>query len=126
MIYLPLRMKLAPGFYKLRTRDTWGRKFTAFSYLRIRKEQQQRYMQLNHGLEEELDDEKEKLLLESFTIVKQIKKPISVTNATISVTFRDEDGDPFEMQVRHVEGLDRIFNSFPRVYKELGGADRER
>ena len=61
------------------------------------------------------------ILLESYTLVKKIThhNPVEVNNAVMTISWSDEDEDPFEMRMRNIQTFKNGLNLFPRVAKAL-------
>jgi len=45
--------------------------------------------------------------------------PVAVNNAVMSVSWNDEDSDPFEMKMRNIQTFKNALNLFPRIAKAL-------
>ena len=112
-------MNLDIGYYKIKNRSR--RASNEFHYLRVFIEGNNKYVQIDDEEPVEANDDTQ-ILLESYTIVKKIThhNPIEVNNAVMTVSWSDEDEDPFEMKMRNIQVFKNALNLFPRVKKALG------
>jgi len=62
------------------------------------------------------------ILLESYTLVKRIThhNPLEVNNAVMTISWNDEDNDPFKIKMRNIQTFKNALNLFPRLAKALG------
>jgi len=83
-------------------------------------ENKNKYVQIDDEEPVEANDEMA-ILLESYTLVKKIThhNPVEVNNAVMTVSWSDEDEDPFEMRMRNIQTFKNALNLFPRVAKAL-------
>ena len=83
-------------------------------------ENKNKYVQIDDEESVEANDEMA-ILLESYTLVKKIThhNPVEVNNAVMTVSWSDEDEDPFEMRMRNIQTFKNALNLFPRVAKAL-------
>ena len=111
-------MNLEVGYYKIKNRSR--RASNEFHYLRVFVEGNNKYVQIDDEEPVEANDDTQ-ILLESYTIVKKIThhNPIEVNNAVMTVSWSDEDEDPFEMKMRNIHTFKNALNLFPRVAKAL-------
>ena len=111
-------MKIQSGYYKIKLR---GRSLDdQYHYLRVFHLDKIKFLQLSNGIPQEASS-CEEALLSSYELVKQIThhNPIEVRNAIITISWQDEDGDPFQLKIRNIHALKRIFELFPRLAKAL-------
>jgi hypothetical protein len=111
-------MNLDPGYYKIKSKSR--RASNAFHYLRVFVKNKKKYVQIDD--EEPIDATDEMtILLESFTLIKRIThhNPIEVSNAVMTISWSDEDSDPFEMKMRNIQTFKKALNLFPRLKKAL-------
>ena len=111
-------MKIESGYYKIKLR---GRSLDdQYHYLRVFYQKKIKYLQLSNGIPQEASSYEE-ALLSSYELVKQITHhhPIEVRNAIITISWQDEDGDPFQLKTRNIHALRRVFELFPRLAKAL-------
>ena len=111
-------MNLEVGYYKIKNRSR--RASNEFHYLRIFIENKNKYVQIDDEEPVEANDEMA-ILLESYTLVKKIThhNPVEVNNAVMTISWSDEDEDPFEMRMRNIQTFKNALNLFPRVAKAL-------
>ena len=111
-------MNLDPGYYKIKSKSR--RASNVFHYLRVFVENQNKWVQIDDEDPQEANDDMQ-ILLESFTLVKRITyhNPIEVGNAVITVSWQDEDSDPFELKMRNIQTFKRALDLFPRLAKAL-------
>ena len=111
-------MNLEVGYYKIKNRSR--RASNEFHYLRVFIEGNNKYVQIDDEEPVEANDEMA-ILLESYTLVKKIThhNPVEVNNAVMTVSWSDEDEDPFEMRMRNIQTFKNALNLFPRVAKAL-------
>ena len=111
-------MNLDVGYYKIKNRSR--RASNTFHYLRVFIKDGKRYVQIDDDAPQEADDEMA-ILLESYTLIKKITyhNPIDVNNAVMTVSWNDEDSDPFELKMRNIHNFNRTMNLFPRLKKAL-------
>ena len=111
-------MNLEVGYYKIKNRSR--RASNEFHYLRVFVEGNNKYVQIDDEEPVEANDEMT-ILLESYTIVKKIThhNPVEVNNAVMTISWSDEDEDPFEMRMRNIQTFKNALNLFPRVAKAL-------
>ena len=111
-------MNLDVGYYKIKNRSR--RAFNTFHYLRVFIKDGRRYVQIDDGVPQEANDEMA-ILLESYTLVKRRThhKPVEVNSAVMTISWNDEDSDPFEMKMRNIHNFKRTMNLFPRLKKAL-------
>ena len=83
-------------------------------------ENKNKYVQIDDEEPVEANDEMA-ILLESYTLVKKIThhNPVDVNNAVMTISWSDEDEDPFEMRMRNIQTFKNVLNLFPRVAKAL-------
>jgi len=83
-------------------------------------ENKNKYVQIDDEEPVEANDEMA-ILLESYTLVKKIThhNPVDVNNAVMTISWSDEDEDPFEMRMRNIQTFKNALNLFPRVAKAL-------
>ena len=83
-------------------------------------ENKNKYVQIDDEESVEANDEMA-ILLESYTLVKKIThhNPVEVNNAVMTISWSDEDEDPFEMRMRNIQTFKNALNLFPRVAKAL-------
>ena len=84
-------------------------------------ENKNKYVQIDDEEPVEANDEMA-ILLESYTLVKKIThhNPVEVNNAVMTISWSDEDEDPFEMRMRNIQTFKKALNLFPRLAKSLG------
>jgi len=111
-------MNLEVGYYKIKNRSR--RASNEFHYLRVFVEGNNKYVQIDDEEPVEANDDTQ-ILLESYTIVKKIThhNPVEVNNAVMTISWSDEDEDPFEMKMRNIHTFKNALNLFPRVAKAL-------
>ena len=111
-------MKIQPGYYKIKLRNR--SLDDQYHYLRVFNRGNTRYIQLSNGIPQEAIN-CEEVLLDSYELVKQITHyhPIEVRNAIMTISWQDEDGDLFELKIRNIHALKRVFELFPRLAKAL-------
>tara|TARA_X000001036_G_C19974423_1_gene519466 strand:+ start:85 stop:432 length:348 start_codon:yes stop_codon:yes gene_type:complete len=111
-------MNLDPGYYKIKSRSR--RAFNSFHYLRVFMEGKNKYVQIDDGVPQEANEEMA-ILLESYTLVKRIThhNPVEVNSAVMTISWDDEDSDPFQMKMRNIHNFKRTMNLFPRLKKAL-------
>jgi len=111
-------MNLDVGYYKIKSKSR--RASNAFHYLRVFVKDKNKYAQIDDGDPEEANDDMQ-ILLESYTLIKKIThhNPVEVQNAVITISWKDEDEDPFEMKMRNIQVFKNALNLFPRVKKAL-------
>ena len=87
-------MNLENSYYKIKSKSR--RASNQFHYLRVFVENKKKYAQIDDGTPEEANDDIQ-ILLESYTLVKRIThhNPVEVNNAVITISWSDEDEDPF-------------------------------
>ena len=112
-------MNLDVGYYKIKSKSR--RASNAFHYLRVFVKDKNKYAQIDDGDPEEANDDMQ-ILLESYTLIKKIThhNPVDVSNAVITISWSDEDSDPFEMKMRNIQTFKNAFKLFPRLAKALG------
>ena len=112
-------MNLDPGYYKIKSKSR--RASNVFHYLRVFVENQNKWVQIDDEDPVEANDDMQ-ILLESFTLVKRIThhNPIEVSNAVMTISWKDEDEDPFELKMRNIQTFKKALNLFPRLAKSLG------
>ena len=112
-------MNLEVGYYKIKNRSR--RASNEFHYLHVFIENKNKYVQIDDGVPQEANDEMA-ILLESYTLIKRIThhNPVDVSNAVMTISWKDEDSDPFEMKMRNIQTFKNAFKLFPRLAKALG------
>tara|TARA_B110000091_G_C13609000_1_gene387957 strand:+ start:564 stop:743 length:180 start_codon:yes stop_codon:yes gene_type:complete len=55
-------------------------------------------------------------------LVKKIThlNPVELNNAVMTISWNDEDDDPFELKMRNIQTFKNAFKLFPRLAKALG------
>ena len=88
--------------------------------MRVFVKDKNKYAQIDDGDPEEANDDMQ-ILLESYTLIKKIThhNPVDVSNAVITISWSDEDSDPFEMKMRNIQTFKNALNLFPRIKKAL-------
>ena len=111
-------MNLDVGYYKIKSKSR--RASNAFHYLRVFVKDKNKYAQIDDGDPEEANDDMQ-ILLESYTLIKKIThhNPVDVSNAVITISWSDEDSDPFVMKMRNIQTFKNAFKLFPRLAKAL-------
>ena len=111
-------MKIRTGYYKIKLRDRGLD--DQYHYLRVFYKGKTKYIQLSNGIPQEACN-CEEVLLSSYELVKRITHyhPIEVCNAIITISWQDEDKDPFQLKIRNINALKRVFDLFPRLAKAL-------
>ena len=107
-------MNLDPGYYKIKSKSR--RASNVFHYLRVFVENQNKWVQIDDEDPVEANDDMQ-ILLESFTLVKRIThhNPVDVSNAVITISWSDEDSDPFVMKMRNIQTFKNALSLFPRI-----------
>jgi hypothetical protein len=115
-------MNLKPGYYKFSKGE--GRHKT-FHYVHIFMDNSKKlFMRIDNSIEQDLSSENESALIdfrENYTLVKEYSKlnPTAVNMPRITISFKDEDGDPHEMSVRSLKRFEELLELFPRLRKAL-------
>jgi hypothetical protein len=111
-------MNLDVGYYKIKSKSR--RASNAFHYLRVFVKDKNKYAQIDDGDPEEANDEMA-ILLESYTLIKKIThhNPVEVSNAVMTISWKDEDEDPFELKMRNIQTFKKALTLFPRLKKAL-------
>ena len=111
-------MNLENGYNKIKSKSR--RASNVFHYLRVFVENQNKWVQRDDEDPVEANDDMQ-ILLESFTLVKRIThhNPVDVSNAVITISWSDEDSDPFVMKMRNIQTFKNAFKLFPRLAKAL-------
>ena len=111
-------MNLDTGYYKIKIRSR--RASNSFHYLRVFMKGKKKYVQIDDGIPQEANKEVS-ILLESYSLVKRIRRhnPIQVNNSVMTVSWNDEDGDPFELKMRNIQTFKKALDLFPRLKKAL-------
>ena len=111
-------INLDVGYYKIKNRSR--RASNSFHYLRVFVEGNNKWVQIDDEEPVEANDDTQ-ILLEPYTIIKKIThhNPVEVNNAVITVSWNDEEDDPFEMKMRNIQVFKNALNLFPRVKKAL-------
>ena len=111
-------MKIQSGYYKVKLRDR--SLDDQYHYLRVFHKGEKKYIQLSNGIPQDAYN-CEEVLLKSYELVKRITHyhPIEVCNIVITISWQDEDGDPFQLKIRNINALKRVFDLFPRLAKAL-------
>jgi len=111
-------MNLDVGYYKIKSKSR--RASNAFHYLRVFVKDKKKYVQIDDENPVDATDEMT-ILLESFTLIKRIThhNPIEVNNAVMTISWSDEDSDPFEMKMRNIQTFKNALALFPRIKKAL-------
>ena len=111
-------MKIQSGYYKVKLRDR--SLDDQYHYLRVFHKGKVKYIQLSNGIPQDACN-CEEFLLSSYELVKRITHyhPIEVYNTIITISWQDEDGDPFQLKIRNINALKRVFDLFPRLAKAL-------
>ena len=107
-------MNLESGYNKIKSKSR--RASNVFHYLRVFVENQNKYAQIDDGDPEEANDDMQ-ILLESFTLIKKIThhNPVEVNNPVITISWSDEDSDPFVMKMRNIQTFKNALSLFPRI-----------
>jgi hypothetical protein len=111
-------MTLETGYYKIKNRSR--RASHSFHYLRVFVKGNKKWVQIDDEEPVDATDDTQ-ILLEPYTIVKKIThhNPVEVNNAVMTVSWNDEDEDPFEMKMRNIQVFKKALNLFPRLKKAL-------
>ena len=111
-------MKIQTGYYKIKLRNR--SLDDKYHYLRVFHRGETKYIQLSNGIPQEARN-CEEVLLSSYELVKRITHyhPIKVFNVIITISWQDEDGDPFQLKIGNINALKRVFDLFPRLAKAL-------
>ena len=111
-------MNLEVGYYKIKNLSS--KAANAFHYLRVFIMNKKKYIQINDDVPQEANDEMA-MLLESYTLVKRIThhNPVEVNNALMTISWNDEDSDPFELRMRNIQTFKNALKLFPRLKKAL-------
>jgi len=111
-------MTLETGYYKIKNRSR--RASNSFHYLRVFVKGNNKWVQIDDEELVEANDDTQ-ILLEPYTIIKKIThhNPVEVQNAVITISWKDEDEDPFEMKMRNIQVFKNALALFPRVKKAL-------
>lgn len=102
-------MEFTPGIYKIIS-NKQAHKLNVF------KKDGQVYFTIDHGLPETIAS------LEHIAIdkIEPWAANKSIKNAVITISFRDEKGDLFELSCRNVHVLRSIFQTFPEIKSAFG------
>jgi len=111
-------MNLDVGYYNIKSKSR--RASNIFHYLRVFVKDKNKYVQIDDGTHEEANEDMQ-ILLESYTLVKRITphNPVELNNAVMTISWSDEDQDPFELKARNIQTFKNALNLFPRVAKAL-------
>lgn len=107
-------MKIEPGIYKVKERGHFGK-----HHLLIVKlyNNGKRFYQIDGGVILELEDE---VLLEQFKSLKPIRQPICAKQVKLTLEWEDNDGDEFEVNMRDIQLLRRLFEEYPELARAFG------
>jgi len=118
------RMKLAPGFYKVKMRK--GGIFNTCHVLRVTVESnekgiREKYFQIDHGDPQKVNPDEENHEIQQMEIIRKItvQNPLHYYHYNIKVTFEDQDGDYYEMNAKMIPVFDRIMKLFPGLQRKM-------
>lgn len=118
-------MKFDPGYYKIKRK---GRSFVErVETMRITLGKEHgrtvKYIQFSNGKPEILHEEDEKYHVSEIQILKKFSRssPLHYNKMNIQITFQDQDGDTFEMNVKTLLAFMDTMQQFPRLFKSLRG-----
>jgi len=111
-------MNLDVGYYNIKSKSR--RASNTFHYLRVFVKDKNKYVQIDDEEPVEANDEMA-MLMEPYTLVKKIThhNPVEVNNAVMTISWSDEDSDPFEMRMRNIQPFKNALALFPRIKKAL-------
>ena len=111
-------MNLENGYYKIKSKSR--RASDQFHYLRVFVKGNNKWVQIDDEEPVGANDDTQ-ILLEPYTIIKKIThhNPVNVSNAVITISWKDEDEDPFELKMRNIQTFKKALNLFPRLAKAL-------
>ena len=107
-------MNLENGYNKIKSKSR--RASNQFHYLRVFVENNNKWVQIDDEALQEANDDMQ-ILLEFYTLVKRIThhNPVEVNNAVITISWSDEDSDPFVMKMRNIQTFKNALSLFPRI-----------
>jgi hypothetical protein len=115
-------MKFDIGYYKVKIeRGYFG---SSFHYMRVFMNGKTKYIQIDHGIPQKAEDCEEDMI-HRYRLIKRLNKPIEVNQLKLSVNWRDEDGDEFNLTAKDNYVLNKIFIYFPRIAKAFGVDDQK-
>lgn len=111
-------MRLQPGYYEAKKGERFD---TTYHLVRVWIEGKKKYVQIDHSTPEELDEDKERWMVQDYVIIQQFDSlnPMVVQAPDVVVSFGVEGGGPHHLKVRNMFQLNRIFELFPRLRKAL-------
>jgi hypothetical protein len=106
-------MKL--GYYKVRKDGD------SYHFLRVWVKDGVKYYQVDHGLPEVANSEREQLYQEDYEVIKEYTQsnPISIKSPRVVIKFKEGETE-HQMEARNWTTVERILRDFPRLAKELG------
>ena len=109
-------MNIMPGYYKVSTGKRFNR---SYHFVRVWIEDNQKYIQFDHGLPECITKDDEHWFVQDYTIEKEYSasQPIVIINPKIIFEF-GESGAIHKLEARNWQVVEIIL--FPRLKKALG------
>lgn len=111
-------MKIPPGYYEV----VRGAKFEKeFHLMRVWVKDGKKFVQLDHNLPQELNDEDERWLVQDYQIHRQFtnRKPIEIVSPKVIIQFSLTGGGSHKMIARNWHQVVRILEQFPRLKRAL-------
>jgi hypothetical protein len=110
-------MKIDPGYYKVRRGKHLN---TSYHFLKVWVEGKQKFIQIDHGLPQQLSGDEENYFVRDYEIIKRYSAhhPIRVESPRIIFEFK-ESGCTHQMVARNWAVVRRILDQFPRLWKAI-------
>lgn len=108
-------MKLRPGLYKLREKNSFDPQCV---YLHVWEVDKNLYYTVN-GSAGSPADEYNDIPMYGYELVKQLKLP-AVSKATVVLNWTDPDGDTYSKKFSSVQEMRKFFNEYPQLAKAIG------
>ncbi|MGL1885477.1 MAG: hypothetical protein OCD76_03090 [Reichenbachiella sp.] len=110
---------LEPGHYKIKTTFAYE---TSFSYLKVEFKKGKYVLTFNNSFTHIVNDQDAlNAHMSGVEVIKKIthNNPPEYSSVRVKVSFKDEDGDKFEMTAANSIVLKDIWESFPRLAKKF-------
>lgn len=111
-------MKLDAGYYKISSGDQLNK---TYHFLRVWNKDGKKYIQIDHGLPQELDADYERWFVQDYRLITtySVRQPIQILSPKVIFEFT-EGTEKHQMEARNWYVVRRILEQFPRLKKALG------
>lgn len=108
-------MNLETGVYKIKGRGVMSK----CHYLLVFYQDSAKYYQLDAEVAQPCE-ENGRIPLDGLKVLKKLGRPLLVKKVKLTLEWEDDDGDAYEMPMRDLQLLRRLFTEYPEIARAFG------